>query len=399
MRAMNLANALVSREHQVTLWSSAFYHQEKRHRTHQYQQIKVNELLDIRLIPSRGYEGNIGLGRLIDHAELALNLRKLLKREQTVPDVAFVGYPPIEFAYVALKWMKAHGVPTLLDVKDQWPHIFIEPFPWWLRPFAKFAFYPYFYVGRKTLREATAFCTMAQGFLDWMSRFSGRPLSSLDCIAPLSSVPQNLTDECVNDAVAWWKTHGVIDDGRKRFFFVGSFSQAFDFLPVAKAARQAYDTGLDWQFVICGDGAKAEYLSELFSGLSNVVLPGWADRPKVEALACMSLVGLAPYRNTPDFINSVPNKVIDYLSLGKPIASPLEGEVAALIKHHHVGLAYGQSSTGGLFDQLMRACHDETNMKQISENASILYDTHFSGEKVYKSLAEKLESLSKVVIQ
>ena len=32
MRAMNLANALVAAGHKVVLWSSSFYHQEKRHR-------------------------------------------------------------------------------------------------------------------------------------------------------------------------------------------------------------------------------------------------------------------------------------------------------------------------------------------------------------------------------
>ena len=55
MRAMNLSNALVEAGHKVVLWSSSFYHQEKRHRICSGQIIKVSDNLEIRLIPSRGY--------------------------------------------------------------------------------------------------------------------------------------------------------------------------------------------------------------------------------------------------------------------------------------------------------------------------------------------------------
>ena len=81
------------------LWGSAFYHQEKRHRAHEFQKIRINDLLEIRLVPSRGYKKHIGSARLIDHAGLASNLKKILVSEDDLPDVAFVGYPLIEFAH------------------------------------------------------------------------------------------------------------------------------------------------------------------------------------------------------------------------------------------------------------------------------------------------------------
>ena len=42
MRAMNLANALVDKGHKVILWSSAFYHQKKTHRSKGFKKIFVN---------------------------------------------------------------------------------------------------------------------------------------------------------------------------------------------------------------------------------------------------------------------------------------------------------------------------------------------------------------------
>ena len=41
MRAMNLADSLIKAGHSVTLWSSDFFHQEKRSRTGGYKEIKV----------------------------------------------------------------------------------------------------------------------------------------------------------------------------------------------------------------------------------------------------------------------------------------------------------------------------------------------------------------------
>lgn len=76
MRAMNLANSLVDAGHNVVLWSSAFYHQEKRHRSRNSQRIRISTQPEIRLIPSPGYERNIGLGRLWDLVVLAYNLQR-----------------------------------------------------------------------------------------------------------------------------------------------------------------------------------------------------------------------------------------------------------------------------------------------------------------------------------
>ena len=84
MRAMNLANTLIADGHHVVLWSSAFYHQEKRHRCRAAETIHVFPQLEIRLISSPGYQRNIGLGRLWDHAILAINLQKQLQQEKTI---------------------------------------------------------------------------------------------------------------------------------------------------------------------------------------------------------------------------------------------------------------------------------------------------------------------------
>lgn len=393
MRAMNLANALLERGHAVELWTSAFFHQEKRHRSRSFERVRVNDRFHVRLVPSRGYDANIGVGRLADHAELARNLGRELDNQQETPDVGFVGYPPIEFAAVATRWLKSRGVPSLLDGKDQWPEIFVQKFPVPLRPLARILFAPYAYYGKRAMRDATGLTSMAGAFLDWMREYSGRRTSQFDGVFPLSPVESGPPTD-VGDARAWWSERGVQSDGRKRFMFVGSFSHAMNFAPIRSAAELARAQGLDWQFILCGDGTQARELQAMFAGCSNVILPGWIDRAKVVALSEASLAGIAPYRNLPDFQMSVPNKIIDYLMLGQPLVSPLRGEVSSLIERFRVGVIYDDLAERSLFDALNALTADPVTRADASTRARRLYEESFEGRAVYSRLVDTLEAMA-----
>ena len=80
MRAMNLADALVDSGHEVCIWTTGFLHSTKKHRTKKYVLKKINPNLSIALIPSIGYKKNLGIRRVIDHIQLALNLRKRIMK-------------------------------------------------------------------------------------------------------------------------------------------------------------------------------------------------------------------------------------------------------------------------------------------------------------------------------
>lgn len=104
MRAMNLAEALTEAGHKVVLWSADFSHLEKRHAYGQDTKIQLSDRLELRLIHSLGYQKNVGFSRILDHLQLGLRLRKHLASEEP-PDVAFVGFPPMEPAAVMIRWL------------------------------------------------------------------------------------------------------------------------------------------------------------------------------------------------------------------------------------------------------------------------------------------------------
>ena len=386
MRAMNLSNKLVESGHEVVLFSSAFSHQKKEHRTKNYKIHKVNNNLEIRLIPSCGYKKHIGLARLFDHFQLAWNLKKLLKKEKSMPDIAFIGYPPIETAAVMSKWLKERGVPIVLDVKDLWPSMFVEAFPRVLHPFVKIIFYPYFYMARRTINDATALSAMAPAFLKWVLNFAHKDKNKNDKVFRLTSSQGEVTKGELITAQKWLDEQGI-DKTKPVVFFVGSFMSVFDFDPVAIAAKELQNI----QFVLCGEGDYLSKVKDTMQGLNNVTFPGWIDRPKIESLAEISIASLAPYKNIDNFIVNTPNKIVDALLLGLPILSPLKGEVAALIKSNKVGYTYNDNIS--LSDCIESLLNNYKLQKKMSQNAKKLYDEEFEFDKVYDSLVDHLEGM------
>jgi glycosyltransferase involved in cell wall biosynthesis len=393
MRAMNLANALVAAGHNVTLWSSAFSHQERRHRTSGFQTIKINDLLQIHLIPSPGYKRNIGLGRLIDHAVLAMNLKNALSKKQDNPDVAFIGYPPIEFSYVAQRWLKERNVHTILDVKDLWPEIFISSLPLCIQDFGKVLLFPYFYMAKKVITNATAVSSMSESFLEYIINYFGRSRSKLDIVIPFSSSRVQVTDAQIDIAKVWWKNFGIKTNVKYRLCYVGNISPNVDLGPIKEAAKYFKKNCDEVEFFICGNGISYKERKDEFRNITNVKFTGRIDHAQAIVLSSMSNAMLIPYKNSRDFQLSLPNKFIDSLFYGLPVFSPLEGEVAKMIKLYNIGISYGEVFGNSLIDAINTVLKDNNLQEQMIENARDVFLKKFTYKIVYENLANHLISI------
>lgn len=395
MRAMNLANELIRRNHEVTIWSSDFYHQEKRHRFGITTEVSDKVGLRTRLLGSSGYSANIGLARLIDHYQMARQLSRWLDQITDVPDVAFIGYPPIEVAYVMTKWLKKRNVPMMLDVKDQWPQIFVGRAPSFLKPLVRVAVDPYFRLAKIVFTNATHYSAMSSAFLDWACQFAERSRTERDLVVPLTTPKRQLSSVNSLEADQWWMEQGVDVYHRNVISFIGSLSAAFDFRVVADAARRCQDDGVIVRFVICGDGAEANSIKALMVGLNNVVMPGWIDGDKIQSLAKATLATLAPYRNTLDFQLSIPNKILDSLCNGLPILTTLHGEVSSLVQTNHVGYYGSESDSRWLVQAIRELLDNDTWSAAMRERALQLYESQFDCNKIYGDLVTALGKLCK----
>ena len=330
MRAMNLSNALIEKGHDVVLWSSDFDHFSKKHRFGGAIEIEYSTRLKIKLIPSRGYNSHISIARLLDHMVLAYNLNKELKM-QTVPEVAFIGYPPIETAWVLARWLKKNNVPFLVDIKDSWPDIFITAIPRPLKNFARVIFAPQFMMMRRVLKWSTGISAPSQRYLSWCISRSGRPQKKQDRVTPITSPNTIFSKIELRKAEEYLDGFDIKNNGTFRVCFIGALNHNYDFKPVIEAALR-----LPIQFVIAGEGPIQRHLIEVCEEIKNIKLVGWVDSVTSNRIYDRSNLAIAPYKNTFDFQLNIPNKFYDAMLHGKPIITSLTGEAENLLKNYKV---------------------------------------------------------------
>jgi glycosyltransferase involved in cell wall biosynthesis len=388
MRAMNLADELAAEGHQVVLISSKFDHITKTDREIEKSRTVVNSNLEIVLIPSRGYKSHVGFARVIDHLQLAFRLRSHI-RNLPKPDVAFVGFPPIELAWTFSKFLKKREIPFLLDVKDAWPEIYLKFFPEKLSVLAKFLLFPLYIIRRNTFKNASAICSISGEFLEWALSKSGREYGKFDLVVPLTSANLNESQLSVDAAGKWWDISGVEDTKTLRCYFVGTLNQTFDFDPILSAAEL---TGLE--FIICGDGPQREQLIHQFSKLPNVKFPGWITTIQAQVLAQRSSLSLAPIGDREDFNISIPNKFYDSIKYGKPILTSGKGLPKLFVEDNGVGYFYEDANS--LVSILNKLKSDPLLMNELSFRAKKLYLDKFDFHQVYGALVKRLLELSKI---
>lgn len=387
MRAINLSNELIKRGHSVILWSSDFDHFSKTHRFGKMTNIKYSDFLEIRLIPSRGYKTNIGISRLIDHLQLGFSLQKIMRREPR-PDLAFIGYPPIEPAWVMTRFLEKNAIPSVLDVKDAWPDVLLRGFPIRFRLLARFLLTPYFLIMKSTFKSSTYLSSISPDFLSWALSRVPRDHNVFDRVNYLSGSKINFSDAEIAEAEKYWDSIGVKEDGNFRCTYIGSLTGTLDFQRVFEAAK---DTGVE--FVIAGAGASEEKFRNQSIDLQNVTFPGWVSAVQATVLAKRSTLLLAPYIELDDFKISLPNKFIDSMMHGRPMITSLSGFPKKFVEINGIGKYYSSSEEGSLTTLIKNLSVDRTEVIQMGMNAQKLFEEIFSGEIVYSKLVDTLEEI------
>jgi glycosyltransferase involved in cell wall biosynthesis len=388
MRAMNLSNALIEKGHDVVLWSSDFDHFSKKHRFGGAKEIEYSTRLKIKLIPSRGYNSHISITRLLDHMVLAYNLNKELKT-QNVPDVAFIGYPPIETAWVLARWLKKNNVPFLVDIKDLWPDIFIAAMPGPLKNFARVLFFPQFMMMRKVLKWSTGISAPSQRFLSWCISRSGRQQKKQDRVTPITASITIFSKIELQKAEAFLDGLDIKNNGTFRVCFIGTLNSNYDFKPVIEAALR-----LPIQFVIAGEGPIYRNLIEVCKEIKNIKLVGWVDSVTSDRIYDRSNLAIAPYKDTFDFQLNVTNKFYDAMLHRKPIITSLTGAAEDLLKNYKIGIMYNRNDVPDLTRVLSSLLKNSDLISNLSENAINTYTNIYSSEVVYSELVSDLEKLS-----
>lgn len=386
-----LADMLAQKGHNVTWWTSTFDHQNRKHRSEADKVIDIHNKYQIRMLHSLAYKKSVSIQRILNHKLLARKFKKQCIT-LTKPDVILCSMPSIELAYQAVKFGTKNNLPVVLDLRDMWPDIFLREVPHYLRRVSRFCLSHEFLSLKRACRNAAALFGVTSKFLEWGLNYAGRPRQKSDGVFFLSPPPSTTPTEDIEAAESFWKGLGIHKDTHEFIIsFVGTLGKQFDLASIINVVKKSRN---QIKLVIAGDGDNIKYYQNLAQQCTDIIFSGWIDHPKIVTLLQLSNMGLAPYRNTIDFMSHIPNKVIEYLGAGLPILTPLKGEVSDLIKKYSVGFFYDGTNNNELADLLDSLISDDRTLTTQKVNALKLYEESFHPEKVYNQMIHKLEEIA-----
>lgn len=390
LRAGMLTDALLSRGHQVTWWTSTFNHSSKRHRAARNQEVTSPNGARLWLLHGVGYKRNIGLSRLLNHMQLARQFTRLAPGERP-PDLIFCCWPVMELAAAVLNYAEPRSIPTILDVRDLWPDIFLEAIPRAARPLAKIVLAPYERLTRAAFRRASGVVGISQGYLNWGLARANRGMTSSDAVFPLGYPEPDWSRVSPAAGRKYLQALGV-DDSRLVCWFLGTFGDTYDLEPVIHAARLLQERGLtQYQFVLSGEGEWRESYEKLAAGLKNIVFTGWLNADGIASMMRVARVAIAAYRKGAP--QGLPNKIFEYMAAGLPILSSLEGECRLFLDENECGLSYPPGSTAGFFNALMSLTENEKLAGDLGAKALSAFRQRYSARIIYPQIIEHIAGM------
>ncbi len=396
-RSAYLAIELANRGHEVLWWSSNFQHDTK---IHLFPENKIcsSHIKNIKyiLIKAPGYKSNVSISRYFDHKVLTSNFRSILKNLRP-PDIIISSWPPVDLSYACVEYAYNNNIKSILDIRDLWPDII------YLRLFGNLGKLKYFrflldyeYFTKMSFKKSTAILGITPFFVKWARDRVGLKIEKFDKSFFLSSdVNENYN---IRNVKKFWEKLGVIKkDGKKVIIWVGTLSNQISsnkflelFLNLAKEFKGKF------LLVICGKGALEKKINKIQETKNDneIIYAGYINREQYQYLLEIADFGLLPYDNTFDFINSVPNKVTEYLSGGLQIISSLNGITKDLLEkegvYHYFDMSFPKENI-------------KTLKKLINMNPKILHNKSktskkkhtelFEPSKIYKAFADQVEKI------
>jgi glycosyltransferase involved in cell wall biosynthesis len=380
-----LSDELIKAGHEVVWWTSVFDHSSKKLRKCN-STIQLSGKSRIELLDTIIYENNISIKRIINHYLLGREFRKKILNEEP-PDVILCSFPIIELCSVAVQYAKKNNIPIMTDVRDLWPDIFLNFCPNWTRVFLKIFLFKMFIDTKYVFQNSSSIIAVSDGYLDWGLEKANRTRLRDDMVFPIG-YPVQLLNKHEKTKISKDMLSIGIDASKIIFLFIGSFGKTYDLTTVINAAKY-YERGCDnLQFVFCGDGEKYDQWTNESKGISNIIFTGWLNGAELNYLLSISNVGLAAYiQGAPQ---GLPNKIFEYMSVGLPVLSSLQGETKELLSMERIGLTYNPAVKGDLINKIDNFL-DKNACEAMIENSKQLFDSRFSAKTVYRDFRNEIE--------
>lgn len=383
MRTALLGDKLVERGHTVLWWASAFDHFKKNWVFKEDTELVIKERLRIIALKGIGYKKNISFSRFIDHRIIAKKFKNQAPK-MPKPDIIIASMPPHDLAYKAIVFARENNIPILVDIRDEWPDLFLTTIPARYHKVAKILLVNDFRMIKKTMHRADGLIAMIDSLLEWGLQYAGRSRTMQDAVFYLGS-KRNSHGSGVSEKLKFLKAieHQFV------VTFIGTFVTNNNPSIIIECAKEF--VGKDICFVLAGDGELFDEIKKKASESQNVFLPGWLNQAEIAALLQYSHVGICPAFQ---LRNAFPNKAFLYFSAGLPVISAFQGDLKEISEKKQIGFYYPPNDVNGLVECIKKLYDDRVLYKKISENVRRVFDELFEADKIYNEYSEHIERIA-----
>jgi glycosyltransferase involved in cell wall biosynthesis len=388
LRTAMLGDELHRRGHRVLWWNSSYDHHQKEMRFRDDAAINLAPGFDVRTLRGMSYASNFSLRRYLDHRIIARKFRQRARRESP-PDIIVAAMPDYHLAAEAVRYGRERGIPVLVDVRDQWPDVFVRLSPRPLRGLVRRALRRDYGTLAVALRGATCLVAMTTGLLAWALRHAGRAQGPLDEVFFLGAPPLAVEAPAPTPRL---QSLAQRAEGRFVVTFIGTFGHAFRPEVVARTARLLHHSDPGILFVLAGDGPFRKDLEERSRDLPNVLFPGWLNNDEILALLAVSGAGVVPSNVLDDVF---PNKAFTYLSAGLPVLSSDDGDLRRLLETHNAGRHFVRDDAEELARHVRALAGDAASRARFAQNARQLFRSELESGAIYRAFTDHIERVAK----
>lgn len=173
-------------------------------------------------------------------------------------------------------------------------------------------------------------------------------------------------------------------EGRFVVSFLGNFGLIMGLEAILDTARLVQEKDSEVLFLFVGKGVARPMIEERIKrdGLKNVRVMPYQPRHRVPELLAASDALIVTYKRSPITLITVPSKIYEYMSIGRPIVAGVEGVIGEILAEAGCGAVSRERNPEEMAEAILRLKSDADLGKSMGKAGREYVIQHFSFAKV-----------------
>ena len=297
-------------------------------------------------------------------------------------DLVWGTSPPIFQGFTAWLVSRVKGVPYLLEIRDLWPAFAVAVgvlknktlinMSLWLENFL--------------YKRADKLIVNSPGFVDHVTKKGGEDITVIPNGADLALFENEPQGEDIRPQLGW--------EGKFIVLYAGAHGMSNDLEVVLNAADLLRNTP-EIQFILIGDGKEKSNLMARASEhhLDNVNFLKSVPKTEMKTYLSAADVCLAILKPIELYKTTYPNKIFDYMAVGKPVILAIDGVIRAVVEAAECGIFCPPGDPQALKTAVLSMKNNKMNLPELGNNGKEYLKKHFNRKEIGNAFSDMIEKM------